>query len=125
MPKNDRDPVHAVKAFLQGGDPAALRSAMIDLVAPDLRVIQDRLDRARGIDPGVSFSESIDALLSGRYSPPASGGADRDRSSGYQSLAGNAPNSQPSVQAPGRGTGTGGRKTVHQVNRRVGRSEGK
>jgi len=65
MSQQDPDPVHVVKAFLQTVPPAALRNPVLSSVGAELRVIQERLDRARRIDERVSFSEAVEALLSG------------------------------------------------------------
>jgi len=64
MSQRDPDPVHVLKAFLQTVPPVALRSPTLT-VGAELRVIQDRLDRARRIDERVSLSEAVEALLGG------------------------------------------------------------
>ncbi len=71
MPKNDRDPVQAVKAFLRGGATPNPAADEVGRIAPELREIQERLGRARKIEQGISLSEALEILFAGRPHRPA------------------------------------------------------
>jgi hypothetical protein len=71
MPDIDRDPVHSVKAFLQGELPAGAGTQASGSLAGDLDLIRERLLRARRIDGRVSASEALQALLAAGETPSA------------------------------------------------------
>ena len=71
MPKNDRDPVQAVKAFLRGGITPMPAASKVGRIAPELREIRQRLGRARKIERGISLSEVLEILFAGRPQRPA------------------------------------------------------
>ena len=71
MPKNDRDPVQAVKAFLRSGITPMPAAREVGSIAPELREIRQRLGRARKIERGVSLSEVLEILFAGRPQRPA------------------------------------------------------
>jgi hypothetical protein len=71
MPRNDRDPVQAVKAFLRSGITPMPAASQVGSIAPDLREIRERLGRARKVEQGISLSEALEFLLAVGQNPPA------------------------------------------------------
>ena len=71
MPRNDRDPVQAVKAFLRSGITPMPAAAEVGRIAPELREIRERLGRARKVQRGISLSEALEFLLAAGQNPPA------------------------------------------------------
>ena len=60
MPKTDRDPIHAVKAFLRTG-----KSESSPTLATSIRAIKARLTRARRVDRRISLSDALLSHLAG------------------------------------------------------------
>ncbi len=60
MPKNDRDPIQTVKAFLRTG-----KSETSPTLALSIRAIRIRLSRARRFDRRISLSDALLAHLAG------------------------------------------------------------
>ena len=71
MPKNDRDPVQAVKAFLRSGCTPMPAAREVGSIASELRELRQRLGRARKIERGISLSEVLEILFTGRPQRPA------------------------------------------------------
>lgn len=62
MAKVDRDPIHAVKAFLARTDPQSGGGASVSAIAPQLREIYRRFSSARRFQEGIELSEALDRL---------------------------------------------------------------
>jgi hypothetical protein len=60
MPRIDRDPIHALKAFLRTG-----KSESAPTLAESIRTIKARLARARKVNRRISLSEALLAHLAG------------------------------------------------------------
>jgi len=61
MPKNDRDPIRAVKEFLRTGN-----CEPSPTLAGSIRAVRARLARARKVDRRISLSDSLLAHLAGK-----------------------------------------------------------
>ena len=62
MAKADRDPIHAVKAFLTRTDPQSNGRASLAAIEPQLREIYRRFSSARRFQEGIALSEALDRL---------------------------------------------------------------
>ena len=63
MTNADRDPIHAVKTFLTQTEPHAANPAALSALAPQLREIYRRFDKARQFQEGVGLSEALARIM--------------------------------------------------------------
>jgi hypothetical protein len=64
MAQTDRDPVHAVRAFLAQAEPNAADPAALSPLTPQLREIYRRFDKVRQFHGGVGLSEALGRIMS-------------------------------------------------------------